>query len=101
MAKCDGWCIPLYIYIFLAVMSLLATIRMHMRDPEHLSTEIVVMSIIYKIFWCGVIYVLCSTCHDTWAWVILLLPLIFIVLALFLLFGMLGEVLAHSHNRQH
>lgn len=99
MAKCDGWCTPLYIYLVLAAMSLIATVRFHFQDPKLVSAEAVVMSVLYKVFWCGVIYLLCSNCQESWAWVILLLPLIFIVLALFLIFGAIGAAI--SDRRRH
>lgn len=100
MAKCDGWCTPLYIYLALAVMSLIATVRLHFNDPKTVSMEAVLMSVIYKVFWCGVIYVLCSTCHENVAWVLLLIPLVFMLLLMFLIFGAIGALVADKrrHN---
>lgn len=99
MVKCDGWCTPLYIYLVLAVMSLIATIRLHFQDDQLVTVESIVMSVLYKVFWAGVIYLLCASCHENWAWIILLLPLIFIVLLLFLIFGAIGSTLSR-HNLQ-
>lgn len=96
MAKCSGWCTPLYIYLVLAVMMFITTLRMHFQNPDVINTESVVMSVLYKIFWAGVIYLLCSSCHENWAWVMLLIPLIYIVLVLLMLFMLVGGMAAGS-----
>ena len=102
MAKCDGWCAPTLIYLVLAVMSLLATMSMHFRDPEIVTSEAVIMSVLYKIFWAGVLYLLCSTCHDSIAWLVLLVPLIFGLLAVFLIFTVVTRMASDARaDRRH
>ena len=96
MAKCDGWCTPLYIYLVLAVMMTIGTVRMHFTDPETVSVETVLMSILYKIFWSGVIYLLCASCHENWAWILLLIPFVFILLIMFIMLGLMGKYIADT-----
>jgi hypothetical protein len=99
MARCDGWCTPLYIYLVLAVISLIATVRTHLQNPKMVSVESIIMSIIYMVFWTGVIYLLCSTCHENIAWIILLLPLIIMLLIIFLIFGAIGAFIEDSKKQ--
>ena len=99
MARCDGWCTPLYIYLVLAVIFLVATVRTHLQNPKIVSVESIIMSIIHMVFWTGVIYLLCSTCHENIAWIILLLPLIIMLLYIFLIFGVVVAVIAENKKQ--
>ena len=100
MAKCDPWCLPVIIYIVVAIMSLISIVRLHFQDPKLVSTEAVVMSVLYKTFWLFILYILCQNCHEGIAWFILLIPIIFILLLLFLLFGAFGGYLANANNKR-
>ena len=82
MAKCVGWCPPAIIYAVLAVISLVLSITMEdpfMGTVENTREMRIVHTIFHAfmlVFWTGVIYYLCSTCHQYWAWAVLLFPLI-------------------------
>lgn len=78
--SCNGWCYPAIIYVILAVISLIGTLLYTPEVPEQNSFGMkllqVVAHIIIAAFWTFVIYSLCANCHYTWAWIVLLLPLI-------------------------
>lgn len=100
MAKCDGWCTPLYIYLVLAVMVFLITLRTHFQNPELYNVEALIMSVLYKIFWAGVIYLLCSSCHENWAWIMLLIPLVFTVLMMLMIFTLIGAIASQNNMKR-
>lgn len=91
MKNCTGWCLPLYIYLTFAILSMLGLLTMHSQH-HHVyrnDTTPIMGAIVYKLFWAVVIYLLCSNCHVTAAWVILLIPVIFLLLLLYLIFDLM------------
>lgn len=81
--RCSGWCWPLLIYIALAFLSILNLFFFH--GEAFIFT--LVSSILFYIFWGGIMYLLCYHCHNGWAWFLLFLPFILIIsLIIFLLF---------------
>ena len=76
----ENWCLPLIIFVIIAVISILAMI---VGGQSFLN---IIISIIFNVLIGLLIWWLCKNNHIGWAWVILFLPLILTVL-LFLFFG--------------
>ena len=83
--ECNGWCTPLYIYIFLAVIQVGLIMTMKVYHPYHkryvnapgsIKTRYAMLTIIWTIFISLIMYYLCKYCHPGWAWFILLLPIL-------------------------
>jgi ABC-type xylose transport system permease subunit len=83
--KTSGWCLPLYIYIFLAVLQLIGISMMKMFDkdkkeyksiPLSVKLKFIVINIIWNIIVGLIMYYLCKNGYSGWSWFILLLPTI-------------------------
>lgn len=81
-SSCSGWCLPTVLYLALALVGMV----MQMSMDGYNETGMMVGHGLYVAFWTGVLYLLCSNCHEGWAWVVLLFPLILTGL-MFLLVG--------------
>lgn len=80
----SGWCLPVIIYVILAVLSL-GTILIS-KNPN--KGNIFLWNFIFYLAYGGLMYWLCSTNNQGWAWFLLFLPfIIFIILVLTMLFG--------------
>ncbi len=75
--KCEGWCLPAIIYVVLAIISLLIVFMDDYVDSYNIKMSITVFHIIWAIFWTCILYMLCSYCHQDWAWIGLMIPFIF------------------------
>ena len=84
----SGWCVPLVIYIILAiigiVVSIIAAYKSKRSNTEKVSG--IVMSVLWTVLWIFLMFQLCKRGHEGWAWVILLLPIIFWVIIFVLVF---------------
>jgi cell division protein FtsW (lipid II flippase) len=101
--RCKGWCPPAVIYLTLAIIStVLSLFTSHRHDDMNYDGENKVLyTIIHLIFvgmWTAILYWLCSNCHNTAAWIVLLLPIIvvfFVILTVMFGFGV-GAAASHS-----
>lgn len=88
MVKCSGWCYPAIIYAILAVISLALTLLQdfsHLGDNENrFRISVLVFHVLMALFWTGVLYWLCSNCHNVAAWIVLFLPVFIGIATLFL-----------------
>lgn len=94
--ECSGWCWPLYIYIALAVLQLLAIPMMKVYDPTTKTYSAapvavkyrnMIVSIVWNVLVGFLMYYLCAKCRTGWSWFILLLPIILSVLLLIMIGG--------------
>ncbi len=79
--KCSGWCPPTIIYVVLAVTSTIISLFVtnHYDNLKNQGANKVLYAIIHLVgisFWTWVLYWLCSNCHGTAAWFVLLFPII-------------------------
>ncbi len=79
--KCEGWCLPVLIYVVLVVISLILSLTTDFTgasndDAYTARMGIFVFHIFWAIFWVWVLYTLCVNCYYGTAWIILLLPFI-------------------------
>ncbi|KKL64481.1 hypothetical protein LCGC14_2164610 [marine sediment metagenome] len=83
--SCSGWCLPLYIYIFLAILQFITIMMMkiyhpgkqrYVNAPGSVKARYAIISIIWNTLVGVVMYYLCKYCHSGWSWFILLLPII-------------------------
>lgn len=89
--NCRGWCPPAVIYLTLALVSTaISLVTSHYHDDRYYQGQNKVLYTISHLvgiaIWTSLLYWLCSNCHITAAWMILLLPLIltfFFVIAVF------------------
>lgn len=94
--KCSGFCTPLIIYIVLALLGMLVSL---VRDIDaETKVFILIRQLIIALLWVGLMYWLCSSCKENWAWFFLLMP--FIGLFLLLIVAILGEAYLISTGRQ-
>jgi 4-hydroxybenzoate polyprenyltransferase len=106
--SCSGWCIPLYIHIFLSVLQF-ATIMMmqvyHPRKREYVNAPASVKAryaaicVVWNVLVGFAMYYLCKYCHQGWAWFVLLLPIILNTLILLLL--VVTILYVSRHRRRH
>lgn len=81
---CKGWCIPLFIHIGLSIIQLLFVLFKKTYDDNGkkvtypLSIRMIIFGIVlvWDILIGILLYYLCKHCHQGWAWVIILLPII-------------------------
>ena len=90
--------LPLYIYIFFAVTSILAQFTnerlskiMAREWKEHKLA--VILLYLFKLLWAVIIYLLCSNQYTKTAWFLVLLPVIIVLLVLLLAFAYVGTKL--------
>ena len=102
--RCKGWCPPAVIYLTLAIIStVLSLFTSHHHDDMHYDGEHKVLyTMVHLIFvgmWTWLLYWLCSNCHVTAAWVVLLMPIIFVfVVFLAVMFGIGTGAIPASNN---
>jgi uncharacterized membrane protein len=102
--SCQGWCAPAMIYLVLAVIGLVVSLFTSNKfdatfNQGENKAEIVLVHLVTGVLWTALLYWLCSNCHYTAAWVLLLLPLIFVImLVIFLLVFMSRD---HRHGRRY
>lgn len=90
--------LPLYIYIFFAVTSILAQFTnerlskiMEREWKEHKLA--VILLLLFKLLWGVIIYMLCSNQYTKTAWFLVLLPVIIVLIVLLLAFAYVGTKL--------
>nr|QBK87259.1 MAG: hypothetical protein LCMAC201_01610 [Marseillevirus LCMAC201] len=92
--SCNGWCLPLYIYIFLAILQFAAVFMMKVYDPskqmyieapKSVKTRYAIMVIVWNTLIGIVMYYLCKYCRSGWSWFILLLPIILNIVILLIM----------------
>ena len=89
--NCKGWCPPTIIYLTLSLVSTaISLVTSHYHDDKHNQGKNKVFYTISHLigiaFWTSILYWLCSNCHITAAWVVLMLPIIlvgFLMIAIF------------------
>ena len=90
MAKhCNGWCWPAIIYVVLAAISLSLNLLENLssldkNDAHKIKLFHVLFHLVWVGLWTALFYWLCSNCHNTAAWIVLLLPVILGIIILFL-----------------
>ena len=101
--KCSGLCIPLILYIVLAVISIIGIILKPIQVKEKLmQNSKVVIIIIQLLINCvigGFIYWLCSKCYNKAAWIVLLFPIIFGIIFSFIIMIELGIVSSQEYKK--
>jgi len=82
---CNGWCLPLYIYLAFTALNFVTALLMKQRIPgtdkfveptmnKRLSNAMT--TLIFNLLIALLIYYLCKYCKHGWAWFVLFLPLI-------------------------
>lgn len=79
--KCPGWCPPAVIYAVLSVSTTIISlfVTSHYDDMKNHGLNKVLYAILHLVgvaIWTWVLYWLCSNCHETIAWIVLLFPLL-------------------------
>ena len=71
--NCDGWCLPVYIYLVLAIIGVVLNF---LRPPFILTNKLWAtgIQILFAAFWTWLLFYLCKMCKENWSWLILLLP---------------------------
>lgn len=70
-----GWCLPLWIYLFLSFFTLFGYI--FSKHTLGATTTYVLLNVLLIFVIAFIIYYLCKQGHVGWAWFVLFLPLIF------------------------
>ena len=93
MAKCNGFGAPFIVYVILTIIGLIAIIftnnayiNILMPTPSQ-KIKYILGHLLINAFWAAIIYWLCSTCHQYWAWAIVLFPIIIGILVFVIGFG--------------
>lgn len=81
LGKCNGWCPPVVLYLVLSFFSII----MRLLNETIFNPKIFISQIINTSIFTFILYILCTHCYETSAWVILLLPLIIGLLTLILM----------------
>tara|TARA_Y100000389_G_C17323972_1_gene444530 strand:- start:173 stop:484 length:312 start_codon:yes stop_codon:yes gene_type:complete len=78
----SGWCLPVIIYIFLSVLSILGTIIGMATNDTYKNKSVglkilpVLTQVVWICLWTFVMFRLCCRDNTGWAWFVLLLPII-------------------------
>ena len=101
LSKCNGWCPPTVIYLVLAVATTFVSLMTsHKYDEVQTNGSNKVLytlsHLVVVAFWTWVLYWLCSNCHYTAAWVVLLFPVIIFVSVLIYLFVYFSSIKVKS-----
>ena len=91
LGKCNGLCAPLILYVSLTIFSIIMRLISRKSDAKIVMSQLLVSSL-----WSAVLYILCSHCHERWAWALLTLP---IILGLVLVM-LLGEYVNLQNKKQ-
>ncbi len=84
LLKCSGWCIPVIIYVVLAAIVLVLT----MMSPVPWVAKLfpILVTIVWSALVILALYLICRSCQPAIAWYIFLLPLIFFIILVILVF---------------
>lgn len=82
---CSGWCVPLYIYLVLAMVQIASILLTKSHIPWKTKVLYLAISISWNILIGSLMYYLCKQCHSGWSWIVLLLPLAINVISMFIL----------------
>jgi len=85
VAKCDGWCWPVYAYIIIAVIGVLMNVLREWSSGLVGMVWSVGFQILFAFIWTWLLYYLCKTCHQGWATIIFLAPFLLGVLFTFII----------------
>ena len=95
LGKCNGLCTPTILYICLTLFSILMRLISKKSDTKVIMSQLLVSSL-----WTAVLYILCSHCHEKWAWTLLVLPII-LGLILMMLVAEYIVVQDRKKNKEH
>lgn len=90
----SGWCMPLYIYIGLAIINFIAIAMMTTKpmsqtgEPFEMKDKLqyALVTLIWNFAIGLLMYYLCKNGHAGWSWFILLLPLIIVLISFVFIF---------------
>lgn len=96
----SGFCVPTIIAIVIGVLgivgSMVAVVRAKKdKDPNSArdkALKSLAVTVLVNVAMVGLMYFLCRTGHDTIAWILLLLPLIFLMVVLFMFVGLIDII---------
>lgn len=85
--RCSGYCTPFIIYIILSVIVILLNLTRNIS--AEVKIYIALRQLIFTLLWGGLLYWLCYTCKQGWAWFLLFINLflgiiILIIMAFYL-----------------
>lgn len=88
-SKCQGWCPPTIIYVFISTISIIVSlVSSHKYDEMQTNGKNKIYYTLYHLvvmgFWTLLLYTLCSSCYYKTAWFVLLFPFIIVFVSLFL-----------------
>lgn len=104
--KCKGWCPPTVIYLTLSLFTtFVSLVTSHYYDDANNEGQNKVLYTISHLLgiaiWTVVLYWLCSKCHYTTAWVVLLLPFILVAfVAIAVVAGIVGGNLLSKQEKK-
>lgn len=86
MENCTGWCTPLYVQFALYIFSIISIVfsATGQTSPSGKTKHAIVVTIVYALLgW--LIFYLCKTCRNGWAWFVVLAPFILIIVLIVLI----------------
>lgn len=85
--KCEAWCTPLILYIIISAVGLLG---MLFSTSQQNKTSTILTSLAWSAFWSYVMYWLCQSCNQGWAWALFLVPMVLWIFMAAFIMGMLS-----------
>lgn len=76
-----GLCLPLMIYAALSSIALINTLFSNQKG----SMRMFLVTLVSVIFWSFIMYELCKNSREGWAWVLLLLPFVLVILGVIII----------------
>jgi cell division protein FtsW (lipid II flippase) len=83
--SCSGWCWPLIIYVIIVAISFISIFVSGMDNT--MKDGGLIWNIVWALIFGFILWILCKNCKDGWAWILLLLPFIImlIIIAVYIL----------------
>ena len=93
-ANASSWCLPFIIYVILAIIGFILLLSSLFSNTNRMSTGnkwvSLIVWLIVLIFFGWLIQYLCRRGHVGWAWFVLFLPLIILVIFWLIVAGLIG-----------
>ena len=99
--KCSGWCAPTIIYAILAsVSTVISVIHPDLQDATE-RVAVFISHVVMGSLWTALLYIMCTYCYNTAAWLLLLIPFILAFIMLFFLAAVVLSVVRNKRGTVH
>jgi hypothetical protein len=102
--RCSGFCVPLILYIVFSLLSIIGVmlrpVQTKIKQNPNSKIILVIVQLIINFSIGGLIYWLCSKCNHAAAWIVFLLPLIFGIIFMAIVFIGFGVIISNKEKEE-